>query len=211
MSNEIGKILSHPLILNSAWERIKSWYITEWRPEPEYSHWCLNPEEHLLQLGEELASNKFLPSPFRLIPYPKRGATLRHYSIPSVKDQVAFSIFGILLAPILESRIPNFVFGNRWFRGVFWDRVKTKWKNRPFGLTDHVLYQPYRRDHGLYLRVCHWSAARMLGAEISEGLAGRPAIKPENYDSNRGVPAYTPFRDYKEKDLRPELMFHSHA
>jgi hypothetical protein len=44
-----------------------------------------------------------LPEPFRLIPYPKKGAILRHYTVPSVRDQVAFTAFAVLLAPILES------------------------------------------------------------------------------------------------------------
>jgi hypothetical protein len=187
-TDTVGGLLSHPLVLRSAWERVKSWYRLEWAPQPEYAQWHLDPDGHLRALGEEFLAGKNQPSSFLRIPYPKRGACLRHYSMPSVRDQVAFAAHAVLLAPYVEMRLPTFAFGNRWFRGIYWDRADprgAKWKDRPFSLADRSLYQRYSRDYGLFRRVCHWSAAAMLGTGIGEELAGRRAAKPQDYPENR--------------------------
>lgn len=181
---EVERLLSHPLVLISAWRRVTSWYKAgEWSPEADLARWNIDTETHLLRLGEKLASGAYQPAPFRRIPYPKKGGQIRHYTLPSVVDQVAFAVFGVLLAPFFEAWMPNFSFGNRWYRPLYrkpLDRAvegplpvrqsaeaseRSVWAQRAFSLSDRRMYQPYPRAYGMFRRVAHWAAAAMLDVE----------------------------------------------
>jgi hypothetical protein len=182
----VEKLLFHPLVLRSAWLRVKSWYKAgEWTPEADLVSWSVDPDTHLCRLGEKLVSGTYRPDRFRRIPYPKKGGQLRHYTMPTVEDQVAFAVFGVLLAPFLEAWMPNFSFGNRWFRPLYRRRPdapeeetlqgelfknserksQAKWAQRDFSLSDRRMYQPYPRAYGMFRRVAHWTAAAMFDVE----------------------------------------------
>jgi hypothetical protein len=201
MSSDFAFLVQHPLVLKAAWLRVMDWYSQSWPPEPEYAAWRLEPERHLAQLGRELATGRYQPTPFSLIPHPKKGGMLRHLCMPSVRDQVAFMVLGCLLAPLAEGPMPNFSFGNRIFRKAraVWhssrgvvssadegganDSTKPKklWKSLPFSLSDPYIYQPYKRAHGMFRRVIHWSAAALTKSRINQGKATGHALKPDDY------------------------------
>ena len=182
------EILANPLILTGAWQRVKHWYqFDELRPEPEFSDWYLNTEDRLEQLMAEFRANSYQPKPFTVVPYPKSGATLRHFVVPSVRDQVAFTAIATVLAPFLDARMPNFSFGNRWHRGLFWQN--DMWKLRPFALQDNKVYQPIRRGHGLFRRVCHWSAARMVNTTPESNTRTKPSLNEHDYPQSM-LPPY---------------------
>ncbi|QDG51156.1 hypothetical protein FIV42_10530 [Persicimonas caeni] len=183
-SDDVSYLLSHPLVLHAAWRKLQSWYrFGEIRNEADFIEWQLAPESRLEELGKELATGTYEPSLFPLVPYPKKGGMLRHYTAPRTKDQVAFIVFGVLLAPVMEAVMPNFSFGNRWFRGIFRDNreAEPKWKDRGFSLSDSRLYQPYARAFGLYRRVAHWSTAAKVSAKISQSGATGDALTPDDY------------------------------
>ena len=99
--------LSHPLILKGAWLRVDGWFRSgNLAPEPELSRWRLHPEAALRQLGGELADNTWRPDCWQQVPYPKKGACLRHYVQPTVRDQVAFMAYLVLLGPLLDGLVP---------------------------------------------------------------------------------------------------------
>ncbi len=105
--------------------------------------------------------------------------------MPSVRDQVAFMAFLVLLAPGLDSQLENFVFGNRWYRPIRWDRriaPPGRWKRGPFPLLTSQAYLPYARSHGLYRRVAHWTVARMTKATIPDRDYGGALQQPDHYD-----------------------------
>ena len=166
----------HPLVLMGAWLRVDGWYRSgNLAPEPELSRWRLHPEAELRKLGSELRAGAWRPGRWPQVPYPKKGACLRHYVLPTVRDQVAFMAYLVLLGPLLDSRVPNFVFGNRWYRRVAWERrgSKPQWILRPYQLLTSTAYLPYARSHGLFRRVAHWTVARMTGAQIEGGRLQR--------------------------------------
>lgn len=183
--------LADPSVLLAAWERVQAHYrYGELQPEPEFSSWLLNPDDHLRQLGDSFSKGTYKPGVFPIIPYPKSGAILRHYTAPSVRDQVAFACFAVLLGPILDAQMSNFSFGNRWYRSVYKDAAKDAWQLRPYELHRSTTYQPNRRSHGLFRRVCHWSASRLTNStaewNISESVEAEypesmlpPFVKPE--------------------------------
>ena len=104
----------HPLVLMGAWLRVDGWYRSgNLAPEPELSRWRLHPEPELRKLGSELRAGTWRPSRWPQVPYPKKGACLRHYVLPTVRDQVAFMAYLVLLGPLLDSRVPNFVYRAR--------------------------------------------------------------------------------------------------
>lgn len=210
MASGLAFLVQHPLVLQAAWRRVTNWYEQSWTPEPEYAAWRLEPEKHLTELGRALATDKYRPSPFPLIPHPKKGGQLRHYCMPAVRDQVAFTVLGCLLAPLIEGPMPNFSFGSRTYRravrrwrpsneaarfmgmgtpgGPRSAERKKVWDSLPFSLSDSNLYQPYRRAHGLFRRVVHWSAAALTRSQINKGKATDGALQPEDYPWNHLPP-----------------------
>ena len=110
-------LISHPQVLWAAWLRVEAWYrSSELAPQPELSVWKLHPEAELRILQDLLRSGDWRPSPWIQVPYPKKGMSLRHYWMPTVRDQVAFMAHVVLLGPFIDCQIHNFAFGNRWFR-----------------------------------------------------------------------------------------------
>ena len=177
--------LSHPLVLRGAWLRVDGWYRSgNLAPQPELSRWRLHPEGELRSLALDLMSREWAPSPWPQVPYPKRGACLRHYTMPTVRDQVAFMAFLVLLAPWLDGELVNFAFGNRWYRPVHWNRrgPTPQWERRPYPLLTDKTYLPYGRSHGLYRRVAHWTVARMTKAQLRDRDFGGTLQLPDDYE-----------------------------
>lgn len=177
MSDPARNALAHPQVLKGAWMRINEWYGSgNLAPEPELSRWRLHPEGELRRLGEDLRLGKWQPVPWTQLPYPKKGAQLRHYVQPTVRDQVAFMAHMVVLGPLIDNQVPSFAFGNRWYRPVVWDRRDDpqRWRLRPYPLLTRRTFLPYARDHGMFRRVAHWTAANMVNKNIpKEDFGGR--------------------------------------
>ncbi|GEM_PF-1322422 len=192
MSTEkADELVAHPLVLRAAWRRLESWYrVGEVSKATDLARWQLDPEGHLYRLSEKLRAGDYRPSKMTLLPYPKKGAILRHYCAPKVEDQVAMLGYLILLAPALEAAMPNVSYGNRWFRKVYRnDRdPDAEWRNRAFSLADGKMYEPYSRAFGLFRRVAHWTASRMMGSNISSSRATGPSTEPEDYPDKKLPP-----------------------
>ena len=154
--------LSHPMVVWAAWLRVDEWYGSgNLAPQPELSQWRLHPEAAVRRLAGELASGEWRPSEWMQLPYPKRGACLRHYVMPTVKDQVAFMAYLVLLGPLLDSQFLPFVFGNRLYRPLAWNTrlEKPRWDQRGYPFLTNRTYLPYRRSHGLFRRVANWTVS----------------------------------------------------
>ena len=146
-------VLANPVILRGAWLRVNSWYSRgELAPQPELSQWQLYPEAELRELASELRSGTWRPESWRQVPYPKKGARLRHYLMPTVRDQVAFMAHMVALGPILDHQIADFAFGNRWHRPIAWHyrRLRPGWVYRRYPVLSDRIYLPYARAHGLF-------------------------------------------------------------
>lgn len=185
--NAAGECLSHPLVLRGAWLRVDGWYRTgNLAPQPELSRWRLHPEAELRKLAPALRSGRWHPNAWPQVPYPKKGACLRHYVLPTVRDQVAFMAHMVLLGPFLDHRVENFAFGNRWYRPIAWDRRQDppRWVQRPYPLLTKHIYLPYSRSHGLFRRVAHWTVAGMTGATVDRMDYGGQVQHPEDYEDN---------------------------
>lgn len=203
MDPRVVYLLQHPLVLKSAWQKITSWYhFGEWPPLAEFARWRADPLSQLISLSRSLVDGSYEPSKFKMFPYPKKGGMVRHYTQPSVRDQVAFAVFGVLLAPALESRMPNFSFGNRWYRRSYRRLVtdsqprlqqlnlfarehtsspRPVWALRPFSPNDKPIYQPYTRSHGLFRRVAHWAATSLLDVAATDTTATDRPKEKEDY------------------------------
>ena len=191
--NAAGECLSHPLVLRGAWLRVDGWYRSgNLAPQPELSRWRLHPEAELRRLGGALRRGRWKPDAWPQVPYPKKGACLRHYALPTVRDQVAFMAHMVLLGPLLDHRIENFAFGNRWYRPMVWDRRKkrARWVQLPYPLLTNRIYLPYSRSHGLFRRVAHWTVARMTGATLDPVDYVGQVQHPDDYENN-SLPAWT--------------------
>lgn len=190
-ANISATLLTNPFVLRCAWHKISDWYSkVEWVPEPEWSEWQQDPWGHLIPLAESLADGTFVASPMRQIPYPKQGAEIRHYVLPCVRDQVAHMIFAVLLAPFIEERLANVNFGSRWFRGlqrVYPEgRSRGVWKKKPLSLSDKVLFNPYKRDYGLFRRLATWTAGAFVGSDFESAVDQDTAfpVRREDYPAS---------------------------
>lgn len=163
LNSNAQSLLRDPLVLTAALDRVRSWNESgEVIDRIDITQFEAAGGEALLALGEELANGSYAPKPFPLVPYPKKDARLRHYCCPSMRDQVAFAVFGVLLAPFVEAGAPRFVFGNRWYRKLRRSHALAQWSLRPFNISDSRMYMPYRLDYGLFRRVCHWTERAMV-------------------------------------------------
>ncbi|MDD9982134.1 MAG: hypothetical protein OXU81_12390 [Gammaproteobacteria bacterium] len=122
----------------------------------------------LRDLANAFQHHTWRPQPWRQVPYPKKGARLRHYAMPTVRDQVAFMAHMVALGPILDNQMPNFAFGNRWYRPIPWNRRldPPRWQHRPYPVLTNATFLSYARSHGLFRRVAHWTVARMTDAPL---------------------------------------------
>ena len=191
-ASTVDAALSHPLVLRGAWLRVNAWYQSgNLAPQPELARWRLHPERELRRLGDELRSGDWKPIPWRQLPYPKKGACLRHYVLPTVRDQVAFMAHMVLLGPCLDHQFMNFTFGNRWYRPIAWERrlSPARWVHRAYPLLTPKSYLSYARSHGLYRRVAHWTVARMTGAAVPREDYGGPVQHPTDY-SDESLPPW---------------------
>ena len=182
--NRARSALSHPLVLRGAWHRIDAWYRHgDLAPQPELARWRLHPEAELRKLGADIRAGRWRPSVWPQLPYPKKGARLRHYTQPAVKDQVAFMAHMVLLGPLLDSCLESFAFGNRWYRPLVWNRrvASGRWDFRPYPLLAKQTYRPFASSHGLYKRVANWTVSRMTSTDIGKKDYGGPVHHPDDY------------------------------
>lgn len=185
--NRARSALAHPLVLKGAWHRIDAWFRHgDPAPQPELAQWRLHPEAELRKLGADIRAGRWRPSVWSQVPYPKKGARLRHYTQPSVKDQVAFMAHMVLLGPLLDSCLESFAFGNRWYRPLVWNRrlAPRRWDFRSYPLLAKQTYRPFASSHGLYKRVANWTVARMTRAALDNKDYGGPVHHPEDYRLN---------------------------
>ena len=184
--------LCHPLVLRGAWLRIDAWYRSgSLAPQPDLTLWRLHSEAELRKLGAELRADHWRPSVWPQVPYPKKGARLRHYTLPAVKDQVAFMAHMVLLGPLLDSCFENFSLGNRWYRPLVWNRRRdpSRWEFRPYPLLTHRTHRPFSSSHGLYRRVANWTVARMTRAHLSKTDYSGAVHHPDDY-SDESLPPW---------------------
>jgi len=217
--NPMKRLLGDPRILEASWRRVRNWYRGgDFSPKFELASWEFDSTARIADLGDALETDEYAPAPFPLVPYPKRGAILRHYCRPSVRDQVAFTAIGLLLAPLVETRMSRCSFANRWYRGLYrghsvdledqpqavhdrnLDKVdldqllqhtdREKWMDRDFALSDSAIYQPYRRGHGLFRRASHWAATAMLARAPDPPLGrGDKVVSVDDYPET-SLPPY---------------------
>ncbi len=192
-ARKVAAVLAHPSILRGAWLRVDAWYKHgELAPQPELARWRLHPEAMLRDLAQRLREDDWKPELWRQVPYPKKGRCLRHYTMPTVRDQVAFMAHMVALGPILDQQFANFAFGNRWYRPIAWDRRQhpPRWVHRPYPVLTDRSYLSYARSHGLFRRVAHWTVARMTQATLpAEDSSGR-MLRPEDYQDGT-LPEWT--------------------
>ena len=172
--------LLNPFVLRSAWHKVQAWYRSvEWAPEPEYTLWTRNPWARLELLATELMDGSYVPEAMVQVPYPKNAEQIRHYVVPTVKDQVAQMIFAVLFAPFIEFKSTNVSLGGRWYRPL--RRVKRQWESGSFSLSHREPYQPYRKSYGLFRRLAHWTVNRWLGEGTKSEAELTPKVTSEDY------------------------------
>ena len=192
-ARKVAEVLGNSVVLQGAWMRVDSWYRSgELAPQPELSRWRLHAEAMLRELTEALRDDQWKPEQWRQMPYPKKGARLRHYVMPTVRDQVAFMAHMVALGPILDHQTANFAFGNRWYRPIAWVRRTQpgQWVHRRYPVLTGRIYLSYARSHGLFRRVANWTVARMTKATLpAEDDSGRVQL-PGDYEV-RTLPPWT--------------------
>ncbi|MCL5039592.1 MAG: hypothetical protein M1299_07220 [Firmicutes bacterium] len=174
---DFGDLYFGPWVMRNAWQKVQTWYASgEWYDPAEMLAWKSDIWRRLEDLSCELTEQRFKPDPFPMIPYPKKNDQTRHYLYPSIRDQVAFATFLVLLGPFLEARMPNVSFGNRLFRPRVLlppkfpldntdsktDSKTVRWFRLPFSLGHHRLYDSFSSSYGLFRRLLQWIVNKHL-------------------------------------------------
>lgn len=203
------KELFSPWVMRAAWQKVQSWYMQgEWYDPAEMLAWKAETWRKLSKLATELSAGTYRPDPHPLIPYPKKGNKTRHYSQVSVKDQVAFATFLVLLGPFLEAQMRNISFGNRLARQKIqrWERenpdeeFKKRWYRLPFSLSYNRVYEPFSSGYGLFRRLLQWITNT---AFFEEQCIELESIKDE-IDKNSD---YLPYVDHKWESDNDKLYY----
>ena len=194
-----------PWVMKAAFQKVEQWYATgELRDPGEWLDWQAHTWERLSSLADDLTSGRYRPGLFPVVPYPKRGGRTRHYVMPSVRDQVAFMAYMVLLGPFLEARMPNVSFGNRLFRPrIPWippegdgpnGEGRQRWHRAPFSLGEPRLYDNFQSGYGLFRRVAQWLVnAQVLGEETSN----------QNHDEVEAEPPdLLPYQRFLDRPVR---------
>lgn len=166
MGNVDFEALFTPWVMRIAWRKVETWYENsgDVYDIAERLQWQMDPWSHLKQLRDELVSGLYHPGPFSLIPYPKKD-NIRHYCMPSLRDQVAFMACMVLLGPFIEGRMYNVSFGNRLFRPRVLQSVSggfKRWFRAPFSLSEGRLFDGFSSSYGLFRRVLQGIVDRTL-------------------------------------------------
>lgn len=199
-----------PWVMRSAWNKTLHWYsLGEWADPAELLAWRAEPWRHLADLAAELAAGTHKPSVFPEIPYPKKGGFTRHYVMPSVRDQVAFMVFLVLLGPFLEARMPNVSFGNRLYRPrvLRYPRGSDtlgagtkKWYQAPFALTTHRIYSGFSSSYGLFRRMLQWL--------VNESVLGHGEVSATQTELSTEDPDLLPYlREVQGRFRGTELIY----
>jgi len=186
----IKSLISHPQVLRAAWRRVRDWYAYgDKPPEPDFSRWASDEDGALQDFSARLKAGEVPDLCLPLMPYPKKGAAVRHFCRPSVEVQLYFTAFAVLLAPWLEKSMLPCSFGNRWFRRLYRrtdSRGKSVWQDLPFTLEDRTAYQPYSRAYGMFRRVAHWTSQAMVGEarEHAGSKVSKRVVLPSDFDDD---------------------------
>ena len=188
---KLPPILQDKWLLRSAFARVERWHwAADAAPWSQLAAFRLDPVKHLGKLLESLEDDSYEPKAWPVVPVPKSSGEVRPYFVPDVADHVVATAFAILLAPLIERSLKPFVFGNRWYRPVRRERKKktSVWREQPFPLHSPEMFLPYRRDYGLFRRVCHWTASAAVWGRAIDDEVKDWASRPEDHDVSRIPP-----------------------
>lgn len=188
-------LLTNPYVLRCAWEKTRSWQSGAWqRDDREWAKWVNDPDGQIAALADQfMRSVVFEPKAgWQQIPFPKNEGNLRqHVRVPTT-DEVAFMAYGVLLAPLLERRMWPFSFGGRWYRGM--QKLPPaptedphgpwRYRNLPYQLSDRPAFQSYARSYGMFRRVAHWTAMRMLDQPNRPSEVAGPRVVPDDFPAS---------------------------
>lgn len=188
LSVEVRRKLFSPWVLRAAWRKVLTWYQSgEWYDPAELQAWKADPWWHLSELADSLVRGEYRPDPFPLVPYPKKEDVIRHYCMPSVRDQVAFMVFLVLLGPFLEAVMSKASFGNRLYR----PRVLVephpshgykRWYRAPFSLGHSRIYESFARSYGLFRRMSQWLINLHVFGKAESVASARSAVSTSTGD-----------------------------
>jgi len=204
MAHPIMHLFS-PHVMKSAWDKVQwLWYQTGYWccDRSEFLAWRAKPWEHLHALARDLAEERYRPGPFPVVPVSKKSGHLRHFVVPSVRDQVAFLVYLVLLGPLYEARMSNVSFGNRLFR----PRVQTTagdhktWSRLPFSLHHKPIFDSLSRRFGLFTRVAQGLAGKSMAGPSSKEDERRDSIIEKLAAED---PTLVPYRDYLTGPSQP--------
>ncbi len=188
-----ANILFSPWVLRAAWRKVRNWGESAvWLDTSELLAWEADPWAQLARLATDLREDRWHPYPFPLVPYPKKGDQTRHFCQPSMRDQVGFAVFMVLLGPFLEARMPNVSFGNRLFRPRVLRQPAggssrkdeeddgARWFRAPFSLGQDRVYESFSSGYGLFRRLLQWvTNDGLLGAAPRRGDDERDREDPD--------------------------------
>lgn len=138
-----------------AWEKVKRASVPGdiWIDEADLAQFEVHLDSELRSLGDDLHSGKFRITPIRPMAFPKNpdddgNPRVRQYFHFTIRDQVAWTAVVNVLGRYVDSRMPNWSYGNRLFRSTWIEDAPPHKKIRKVGPYRHSsgrIYRPFQQ------------------------------------------------------------------
>ncbi|MBX7532639.1 RNA-directed DNA polymerase [Qipengyuania sp. 1XM1-15A] len=199
------ELITSPENLSWAWRKARRLYIDSdgFIDYGEISAFELDIDSQLKAISADLSSGEYRLANLVHLPQPKKpdddGPRMRQYFHVKVRDQVAWLAVANVIGPTLDSKMPNWSYGNRLYKAAWWedDDGSEKLEIGPYRDSTGRLYRKFQHSWPLFRRQLSLTARLMV-----DGL-GDPELLE---DSEKQAFSYSERPRYLDPDYWPEAQ-----
>ena len=151
----------------------------------------LDLEEQLQSIGHDFKRGRYRLEPLILLPQPKKPnedgtARLRQSFHVGVRDQVAWIALVNVIGPLLDSRMPAWVYGHRLYKAAWFEELDdgdTRLALGPYRHSTGALYRKFKHSWPLFRRhvsLCARTMVRGFDSDIELDDAEQAALTYED-------------------------------
>lgn len=154
-----------------AWEKIASEFRAcgGWYDEIELESFGANIEKELQIISEQFQKLSYKMLPLKPVLYPRKiddkdGPQSRQWFWVPIRNQVAWTAFTNVVGPFLDYRMPNWSYGNRLYRPIWYELDDNGKHIRKIGWyrnTSNKLYKHFNQSWNVYRRNILYTSCRM--------------------------------------------------
>lgn len=195
-------LITSPENLAWAWRKARRLYLAAdgFVDFGEIAEFELDLERQLETIGRELSSGAYRLSKLAHLPQPKKpdedGPRMRQFFHIAVRDQVAWLAIANIIGPTLDSKMPNWSYGNRLYKAAWWEERDGSdvLEIGPYRHSSGRLYRKFQHSWPLFRRHLSLTARAMVDGIGDPELLDEPERHALHYEERPAylVPGYWP-------------------